>query len=62
MNRRSSGMSDPKKLSTEALLEWIDRLAVSWLRSRKPEFLVAWKQFDDERKTRERSIWNWFRK
>jgi hypothetical protein len=39
-------MSDPKKLSHEALLEWIDRLAVSWLRSRKPEFLVAWKQFD----------------
>jgi hypothetical protein len=55
-------VSDPKKLSHEALLEWIDRLAVSWLRSRKPEFLVAWKQFDDERKTRKKSIWNWFRK
>ena len=53
-------MSDPKKLSTEELYNWIDHFAASWLASRKPEFLVAWKHYEDERLAREQSIWNWF--
>jgi hypothetical protein len=53
-------MSDPKSLTTEELHNWIDHFAVAWLKSRKPEFLVTWKRFDDERKAREQSIWNWF--
>ena len=52
--------SDPKQLTTEELIDWIDHFAASWLKSRKPEFLAAWKRFDDERKVRERSIWSWF--
>jgi hypothetical protein len=53
-------MRDPKQLTTEELHDWIDRLAVSWLKSRKPEFLVMWKRCEDERKVREQSIWSWF--
>ena len=53
-------MSDPKKLSIEELHDWIDHLAVSWLKSRKPEFLMLWKRHEDERLARERSIWIWF--
>jgi hypothetical protein len=58
----SAAMSDPKKLSTEELLVEIERLAVLWLGTRHPEFRKMWQQCEDERKARERSIWNWFRK
>ena len=55
-------MLNSKALPTEELLDWIDHLAASWLISRKPEFLLAWKKYDDERKAREQKISNLIRK
>ena len=55
-------MTDPKSLFHEELLVEIERVAVLWLGTRKPEFLMMWQRCEDERKARERSIWNWFRK